>query len=291
VLALIDAFPNAIDWTFPVYYVLNNFRQTVAAGGKTFSGFHLVIPSGPNQNGIAWEFTSQMVLAMKLVDDRLRISTFSTYVDFYLDQIHEAQESAPFGDGRGVVKATLPDGHLIPPYSQCLKTPFQCIPQRVGIGASAWSAMAATNNNPLNPSTAAGPTPTPGSAMQLLFELSGPTTTQAAALDAMLFTRDPFPIVNLNNFLIRSDHNTRVILFVTNLQLAAGEVSSAVVVELLDSSNVSFHVPAEDVRAVPAFDFTQVVFRLPDNLASGQCVVKVIAHGQVTNTGTIRIQR
>jgi len=125
----------------------------------------------------------------------------------------------------------------------------------------------------------------------LLFELSGPTTTQAAALDAMLFTRDPFPIVNLNNFLIRSDHNTRVILFVTNLQLAAGEVSSAVVVELLDSSNVSFHVPAEDVRAVPAFDFTQVVFRLPDNLASGQCVVKVIAHGQVTNTGTIRIQR
>ena len=291
VLALIDSFPNTIDWTLPIYYALNNFRQTVTAGGKTFSGFHLVIPSGPNQNGIAWEFTSQMVLAMKLVDARFRISTFANYVDFYENQMHEAQVSAPFGDGRGIVKATLPDGHLIPPYSQCLKTPFQCIPQRVGIGASAWSAMAATNHNPLNPSAVAGPTPTPGPAMQLLLELSGPTTTQAAALDSMLFTRDPFPIVNVTNFLIRSDHNTRVILFVTNLQLAPGEVPSAVVVDLLDSSNVSFHVPAEDVRAVPAFDFTQVIFRLPDNLAAGQCVVRVIAHGQVTNIGTIRIQR
>jgi hypothetical protein len=291
VLALIDSFPNAIDWTLPIQYALNNFRQTVAAGGKTFSGFHLVIPSGPNQNGIAWEYTSQMVLAMMLVDARLKTSRFANFVDFYLDQIHEAQESAPFGDGRGVVKGTLPDGDLISPYSQCLKTPFQCIPQRVGLGASAWSAMAATNKNPLNPSAVINPTPTPTPAMQLLLEFLGPTTTQAVALDSMLFTRDPFPIVNVNNLLTRSDLNTRVILFVTNLQLAPGESSSAVVVDLLDSSNVSFHVPAEDVRAVPNFDFTQVIFRLPDNLAAGKCVVKVIAHGQVTNAGTIRILR
>jgi hypothetical protein len=291
VLALIDSFPNSIDWTLPIQYALNNFRQTVAAGGKTYSGFHLVIPSGPNQNGIAWEYTSQMVVAMNLVDARLNTSRFASFVDFYLNQIHEAQDSAPFGDGRGIVKAALPDGELISPYSQCLKTPFQCIPQRVGIGASAWTAMAATNKNPLNPSAVFNLTPTPPPAMQLLLELSGPTTTQAAALDSMLFTRDPFPIVNVNNLLTRSDHNTRVTLFVTKLQLDPGEVSSAVTVDLLDSSSVSFHVPAEDVRAVPNFGFTQVVFRLPDTLASGECVVKVIAHGQVTNTGTIRIQR
>ena len=291
VLALIDSFPNAIDWTLPIQYSLNNFRQTVTAGGKSFSGFHLVIPSAPNQNGIAWEYTSQMVVAMSLVDARLKTQRFADSVDFYLNQIHKAQESAPFGDGRGIVKATLPDGDLISPYSQCLKTPFQCIPERVGIGASAWSAMAATSKNPLNPSAVFGPTPMPGPVMQLLLEISGPTTTQAVALDSLLFTRDPFPIVNINYLLSRSDHNTRVILFVTNLQLAQGEISSAVTVDLLDSSNVSFHVPAEDVRAVPNFDFTQVVFRLPDNLAAGECVVKVIAHGQVTNTATIRIQR
>jgi hypothetical protein len=291
VLALIDSFPNAIDWTLPIQYALNNFRQTVAAGGKTFSGFHLIIPSGPNQNGIAWEYTSQMVVTMNLVDARLKTTRFANSVDFYLDQLHQAQESAPFGDGRGVVKATLPNGDLVSPYSQCLKTPFQCIPQRVGIGASAWSAMAVTNKNPLNPSAVFGPTPTPGSGMQLLLEVSGPTTTQAAALDSLLFTRDPFPVVNVNYLLTRSDHNTRVVLFVTKLQLAPGEVSSAVVVDLLDSSNVSFHVPAEDVRAVPNFDFTQVIFRLPDNLAAGECVVQVTAHGQVTNTGTIRIRR
>jgi hypothetical protein len=291
VLALLDSFPAAIDWSRPIQYALDNFRQTVTAGGKTFSGFDLVIPSGPNQNGIAWEYTSQMVLAMSLVDARFNTSRFANFVDFYLGQIHEAQQSAPFGDGRGVVKATLPDGDLIPPYSQCLKTPFQCIPQRTGIGASAWSAMAATSKNPLNPLAIFGPTSTPPPPMQLLLELPGPTTTQAAAVESMFFTRDPFPIVNVNNLLSRSDHNTRVILFVSNLQLAAGEASSAVVVDLLDSSNVSFHVPAEDVRAVPNFVLTQVVFRLPDNLAAGECVVKVIAHGQVTNTGTIRILR
>jgi hypothetical protein len=284
VLALIDSFPHAIDWTLPIQYALNNFRQTVTAGGKTFNGFHLVIPSGFDQNGIAWEFTSQMVVAMSLVDARLKTPKFANFVEFYLNQIRAAQESAPFGDGRGVVKATLPDGDLTAPYSQCLKTPFQCIPERVGIGASAWSAMAATNKNPLNPSAVAP-------SMQLLLEFSDPPTTQAAALESMLFIRDPFPIVNLKNFLTRSDPNTRVILFVTNLKLAPGEVSSAVVVDLFDSSGVSFQVPAEDVRAVPAFDFTQVIFRLPDNLAPGECVVKVIAHGQVTNTGTIRIQR
>jgi len=284
VIALIDSFPHAIDWTLPIQYALNNFRHTVAAGGRTYSGFHLVIPSRPDQNGVAWEFTSQMVLAMSLVDARLKTPRFANFVEFYLNQIRVAQNSAPFGDGRGIVKATLPDGELTAPYSQCLKTPFQCIPERVGIGTSAWSAMAATNDNPLNPS-AVGPT------MQLLLEFSEPPTTQAAALESMLFIRDPFPIVNVKNFLTRSDPNTRVILFVTNLQLAPGEVSSAVVVDLFDSSNISFQIPAEDVRSVPAFDFTQVIFRLPDNLAAGECVIRVIAHGQVTNTATIRIRR
>src|SRR5262249_57929176 len=75
-----------------------------------------------------------------------------------------------------------------------------------------------------------------------------------------------------------------------NLQLLPGEPSSNVVVNLVDSSNQSFDVPAEDIRSVPNFDFVQVIFRLPNNLAVGTCIVKVKAHGQVTNSASIRIR-
>jgi len=107
----------------------------------------------------------------------------------------------------------------------------------------------------------------------------------------MLFLRDPFPVVNgANLFNSGIDRNTRVIIFVTNLQLTQGETSSSVVVNLIDSNNQIYDIAAADVRAVPGFDFTQVIFRLPDNLPAGTCIIKVKAHGQVSNPGTIRIR-
>jgi uncharacterized protein (TIGR03437 family) len=60
-------------------------------------------------------------------------------------------------------------------------------------------------------------------------------------------------------------------------------------VTLVDANGQTFNVPAEDVRAVPATSFSQVVFRLPDNLATGVCSVTINLHGQTSNTGTIRI--
>ena len=84
--------------------------------------------------------------------------------------------------------------------------------------------------------------------------------------------------------------DTRVIIFLTNLQLAQDETSSSIVVNLIDSNNQSYDVAAEDVRSVPGFLFTQVIFRLPDNLPAGACVIRVRAHGQVTNPGTVRIR-
>jgi len=63
-----------------------------------------------------------------------------------------------------------------------------------------------------------------------------------------------------------SDRNTRVILFIKNLQLGAGETASSVVVNLIDMNNQSYDVPAEDVRLIPNSNFTQVIFRLPNSL-------------------------
>lgn len=127
--------------------------------------------------------------------------------------------------------------------------------------------------------------------LQLLLEESGPASTQAAALDSVLFVRDPFQVVNGADLLnLGVDRNTRVIVFVTNLQLAQGETSSSVVVNLIDSNNQSYDVAAEDVRLVPNFDFTQVIFRLPNNLPAGTCTIVIKAPGQVSNAGTIRIR-
>jgi hypothetical protein len=132
------------------------------------------------------------------------------------------------------------------------------------------------------------PTPTP---MQLMLDTSGPAVDQVAGLESMLFLRDPLPVVNAaGGFNQASDKNTRVIVFVMNLQLIQGEAASSVVVNLIDVNNQSYDIPAEDVRPVPDSNFTQVIFRLPNNLPSGTCTLKINTHGQFSNAGTIRIR-
>jgi hypothetical protein len=46
----------------------------------------------------------------------------------------------------------LQDGDALPPLGQCLATPFQCIPERVGIAATAWAIFAERGFNPLDQS-------------------------------------------------------------------------------------------------------------------------------------------
>jgi outer membrane protein assembly factor BamB len=127
--------------------------------------------------------------------------------------------------------------------------------------------------------------------IQLLLDTTGPPVDQAAALDSLLFLRDPFPVINEANLLnSAADRNTRAILFVSNLQLLSGESPASVIVNLIDSNNQSYDILAEDVRGVPDFAFAQVTVRLPNNLAVGTCTIRVRAHGQLTNAGTIRIR-
>jgi hypothetical protein len=46
----------------------------------------------------------------------------------------------------------------------------------------------------------------------------------------------------------------------------------------------------EDVRPLANTDFVQVIFRLPDTLAVGTCMVQIKVQAQVSNAGTIRIR-
>jgi hypothetical protein len=124
----------------------------------------------------------------------------------------------------------------------------------------------------------------------LILEESGPAAQQAAAFDSLLFIRDPFHVKRIAGwFNFPAGENTFLVIFAQNLRLNQGETSSNVIVNLIDGNNQNFDVPASDIRAVPNVDLTQVVFRLPDALASGTCKVTIKAHGQTSNMGTIRI--
>ena len=124
----------------------------------------------------------------------------------------------------------------------------------------------------------------------LVLEESGPTPQQAAAFESLLFTRDSFRVKSIAGWLnLPPNQNTLVMIFAQNLRLNQGETAADVVVNLVDANNQIFDVPATDVRAVANVDLTQVIFRLPDALATGTCKVTIKAHGQTSNIGTIRI--
>jgi hypothetical protein len=124
---------------------------------------------------------------------------------------------------------------------------------------------------------------------ELLLETSESPTTQAAALDAVLLVRDPFPVLNSNYLLFGLEQNTRVILFVRHLQLAQGETAANITVHMVDALGQTHDVAAEDFSSLPGFEFSQLIFRLPPTLAPGTYTIEIQAHGQASNTGTIRI--
>jgi hypothetical protein len=124
----------------------------------------------------------------------------------------------------------------------------------------------------------------PASGPQLRLEQNGPNANQAAALDALLLARDPFPVHSPAGWWnLGADQNTRVMVFAASLP------PGSVIVNLMDANSQSFDVNAQDVRAVANSDFSQITFRLPDNLALGTCTVTVKVGSSVSNAGTIRI--
>jgi len=123
-------------------------------------------------------------------------------------------------------------------------------------------------------------------------EDASPLSNHAAALDALLFVRDPFRKVTVPELFAAPgfDRNARVMLFVRNLELNPGENPNlAVIVRMIDMNNQVFEVFAEDFRAVQNTDLMQVVFRLPNSIATGNCNLIIRAHGRFSNVATIQI--
>ena len=160
-LAASPSYRSQIDWRGPVNWILQRFAKTITVGSRKFQGLALVhLPEG-GPDGIDWEFTAQAIVAMRLVDLIYSEKKFEKQADLYLAQLREAQISAPFSDTRGLVANTLQDGDrtdLVPPAEHCKSTPFQCIPQRVSLAATAWAVFAELNFNPFRipPSISSG---------------------------------------------------------------------------------------------------------------------------------------
>ncbi len=149
------------------------------------------------------------------------------------------------------------------------------------------SGAAPTIRDLSQPTPLASPSP-----IQLVLEEAGPTSDQVAAVDATLSSRDPFLSRNPENHLNGTvDPNTRIAIFVVNLVPDAGEPPSSVKVKLIDDEDSHYEVPADAVLPLPGVGFTQVVFRVPNDIAPGNCMVQVEWHGQLTNSGKLRIRR
>ncbi|HLE83851.1 MAG TPA: hypothetical protein VJG13_05885 [Thermoanaerobaculia bacterium] len=148
-LAWDPAYRNALDWRRPVQCMLDSgYDRTVTAAGTSFEGFNLVQAPTEGPDGVAWEFTAQAVSVMRFVDALYGERRFEAEADLYLAELRRARTEAPFGDGRGLVASTLDGGDALPPLEQCLSTPFQCVPERVGLAATTWAILAERDVNP-----------------------------------------------------------------------------------------------------------------------------------------------
>lgn len=115
-------------------------------------------------------------------------------------------------------------------------------------------------------------------------------TGRALALDSVTMMRDPFPLNTTFNF--SQDQRTRLMLFAFNVELLSGE-NSAVVTALAEDSQGSYPLMVESVRKVPNFNWlTQVVVRLPDQLANkDEVLVSIALRGIASNKALVKLHR
>jgi hypothetical protein len=120
--------------------------------------------------------------------------------------------------------------------------------------------------------------------------LTEPDSQQALALDAVTWKRAPFPIVTTQNF--SADRRTRLMLFATNVSLAAGDNTGAIVAQAEDAQRRLYTLPVEYAGKVPLLDWlTQITVRLPDELqGAGSVWVRIYVRGEVSNRVLVSVQ-
>lgn len=187
-----------LDWSRPLGYVLNlvpptSFLQSVMARGFNFTGSDIV--PAPPATGISWEFTGQTVETCKYLYAMLNLPQFQSCFETFGPQILQAQNQAPFGDGMGIPSSTLQNGDSLPPLNECLISPFQCFPERVGLAATDWGIYSDQGFNPLayagvglTPNTLTFPAQPVGTPSASTTVTMASTATAPVAISSIAFT-------------------------------------------------------------------------------------------------------
>jgi len=120
--------------------------------------------------------------------------------------------------------------------------------------------------------------------------LTEDSSLQALALDSLLLTRDPFPLVNTDYF--STDKRSRIKLLLVDLDLFSGETVSIISVQGTDNSGIPHDLPVEDLRTVPGTPWmTQLTVRAPEGVATPNVLtITVTVRGLSSNTATVRLQ-
>jgi dipeptidyl aminopeptidase/acylaminoacyl peptidase len=111
-------------------------------------------------------------------------------------------------------------------------------------------------------------------------------TEWAAAVDSVTLVHGPFAVLTAQN--LSSDQRTRILLFLTNTDLAA---LKTVTVQFTDAQGSQVTIPPESTGMVPGqTQIMQLTVRLPDNLAPGDASLSLEVNGARTNSAYVRIR-
>jgi uncharacterized protein (DUF1800 family) len=113
------------------------------------------------------------------------------------------------------------------------------------------------------------------------------SSTRAIAVDSVSKMRDPFSINSPGQ--VGSDRRTRVVFFVLNLDLLAGEGAKALTADAEDGAGTHYALTVEDVRDVPDFEaLKQVTVLLDPSMDNiGDVLVRINLHGVASNRARI----
>lgn len=120
--------------------------------------------------------------------------------------------------------------------------------------------------------------------------LTEENSERAIALDSVTWLR-LFPLETTHNF--SSDRRTRIVLFLSGVELSPGENLSAVTaVQAEDAGHAVYPMTIEYIGKVPNFDWlTQVIVRPPEALKDGSDVwVGVSVRGQLSNKALVTLK-
>src|SRR5256885_9024648 len=113
--------------------------------------------------------------------------------------------------------------------------------------------------------------------------ISQETSTRAIAIDSVMQTREPFATTTAVSW--HNDNRTRVMLFVTGLNLQPDESASDVTADAEDGMHRIYSLPVEYVGPVPGQDWVRsVVVRLNEELSDlGDVLVAINYHEERSN--------